>query len=272
MPENTPHSPQRQPWENDWNPDTSRAPGTRRLWLAGALAVATITACVTAIAMTGQTREQRTARPTAGASTDSGPGLLSFASPSASAPAPPKGRTSMASAAPATTGSPTPTHPAGSKPTPAKSPARHGSSPKPTIADRRSVRSLNYPDRYWHVVGDYVKLDRADSPSARRAATFTLVKGLSDARCYSFATADGDYLRHRNFLLRAEQDDGSRLFEQDATFCPRQSSFTGAAMLESVNYPGRFLRHQNFQLRLDPYRNTDLYRADSAFLLVDGLA
>ncbi|MFG2124641.1 AbfB domain-containing protein [Streptomyces sp. NPDC048710] len=271
MPENTPHSPQRRPWENGWNPDTSRTPGTRRLWLAGALAVATVTACVAAMAVTGQTREQRATQPAAGASTDSGPGLLSFASPSASTPAPPKGRTSMASAAPATTESPTPTHPADSRPTPAKSPAHHGSSPKPT-ADRRSVRSVNYPDRYWHVVGDYVKLDRPDSPSVRRAATFELVKGLSDARCYSFATADGDYLRHRNFLLRAEHDDGSRLFEQDATFCPRTSPLAGATMLESVNYPGRFLRHQNFQLKLDPYQNTDLYRADSAFLLVDGLA
>ncbi|MGW2744290.1 AbfB domain-containing protein [Streptomyces sp. NPDC001450] len=273
MPENTPHSPQRQPWENGWNPDTSRAPGTRRLWLAGALAVATITACVTAIAVTDQTREQRATPPAAGASTDSGPGLLSFASPSASTPAPPKGRTSMASATPSTAGSPAPTatHAAGSTPAPAKSPAHHGSSPKPT-ADRRSVRSLNYPDRYWHVVDDYVKLDPVGSPSARRAATFALVKGLSDARCYSFATADGDYLRHRDFLLRAEHDDGSRLFEQDATFCPRTSSFTGATMLESVNYPGRFLRHQNFQLKLDPYQNTDLYRADSAFLLVDGLS
>ncbi|MFJ9866592.1 AbfB domain-containing protein [Streptomyces sp. NPDC101165] len=271
MPENTPHSPQHRPWENDWNPDTSRAPGTRRLWLAGALAMAAITACVTATAVTGQSREQRATRPAAGASTDSGPGLLSFASPSVSTPAPPKGRTSMASASPATTESPAPTHPADSKPSPAKPPADHGSSSKPT-ADRRSVRSLNYPDRYWHVVGDYVKLDPADSPSARRAATFELVKGLSDARCYSFATADGDYLRHRTFLLRAEHDDGSRLFEQDATFCPRTSPHTGATMLESVNYPGRFLRHQNFQLRLDPYQNTDLYRADSAFLLVDELA
>ncbi|SOD87419.1 AbfB domain-containing protein [Streptomyces sp. Ag109_G2-15] len=271
MPESTPHSPRRQPWENGWTPDTSRAPGTRRLWLAGALAVATIAACVTAIAVNDRTHDQQATPPATGAPTDNGPGLLSFASPSTSTTAPPKGNTSMTSPTPSTTASPTPTHTADAKPTPAKSPAHHGSSRKPAT-DRRSIQSLNYPDRYWHVVGDYVKLDPVDSPSARRAATFTLVKGLSDARCYSFATADGDYLRHRNFLLRAEHNDGSRLFRQDATFCPRTSSVTGATMLESVNYPGRFLRHQNFQLKLDPYQNTDLYRADSAFRLVDGLA
>ncbi|MEU1404694.1 AbfB domain-containing protein [Streptomyces sp. NPDC005728] len=271
MPENTPHPPQPQPWESGWTPDTSRAPGTRRLWLAGALAVATVAACVTAIAVTDSAPRQQTTPPVTGAPVDDGPGLLSFVSPSASTPAPPKGKAAMSSVTPSVTASSASTDTAGSTPEPAKSRPPHRSSPKPA-ADRRSVRSLNYPDRYWHIAGDYVKLDPVGSPSARSAATFRLVKGLSDARCYSFATAGGDYLRHRGFLLRAEHDDGSRLFRQDATFCPRTSSFTGATMLESVNYPGRFLRHQNFQVRLDPYQNTDLYRADSAFLLVDGLA
>ncbi|MGN5378292.1 AbfB domain-containing protein [Streptomyces lasalocidi] len=135
-----------------------------------------------------------------------------------------------------------------------------------------SVRSVNYPDRYWHISGDYVRLDPITSTADRRAATFTVVKGLANSGCYSFATADGGYLRHRDFLLRAEHDDGTDLFRQDATFCPRPSSVGGATMLESVNYPGRFLRHQNFRLKLDPYQDTDPYRADSAFRLVDAPA
>ncbi|MGW9030863.1 AbfB domain-containing protein, partial [Streptomyces sp. NPDC055722] len=134
------------------------------------------------------------------------------------------------------------------------------------------MRSVNYPDRYRHVSGDSVKLDPIGSASARWDATFKLVEGLADASCYAFATADGTYLRHRAFLLRAEQSDGSALFEQDATFCPRSSSYSGAVMLESVNFPGRFLRHQDFQLKLDPYQDSGLYRADSAFRLVAGAA
>ncbi|MFJ9897978.1 AbfB domain-containing protein [Streptomyces sp. NPDC091280] len=134
------------------------------------------------------------------------------------------------------------------------------------------MRSVNYPDRYWQVNGDYVKLNPAGSAAARSASTFKLVKGLADSSCYSFATADGDYLRHRNFILRSERNDGSYLFKQDATFCPRASSYSGAVMLESVNYPGRYLRHQNFQLKLDQYQNSSLYRSDSAFRLVDGLS
>ncbi|MEV7689945.1 AbfB domain-containing protein [Streptomyces bungoensis] len=275
MPDDTPHPP-RQPWENGWVPDASRAPGTRRLWLAGALALATIAACATAIAVNGGTPRAKTPPSAAGTATDNGPGLLSFSSPSASTSASPDGRKTVPTA---TATSPAPSSPAARhSPTPrataTKSPAAQGGSSHSRTApavDTRSVRSVNYPDRYWHIAGDDVRLDPVGSSSDRRAATFTLVKGLGDASCYSFATADGGYLRHRDFLLRAERDDGSRLFEQDATFCPRASAFSGAVMLESVNYPGRFLRHQNFRLRLDPYQHTDLYRADSAFRLVDGL-
>lgn len=262
MPDHTPH-----PWETGWTADSSRPSGTRRLWLAGALALAVVTACVTALAVNDGPPHTTTAAQPTGASTDNGPGLLSFASPSASSAAAAGGRTTTASVTPPAT-APYPTH--SPKPTTSKSPAEQGSSTKPAPA-RRSVRSLNYPDRYWHISGDFVRLDPVTTPADRRAASFTVVKGLADSSCYSFATADGGYLRHRNFLLRAEHDDGTPLFRQDATFCPRPSSIGGATLLESVNYPGRFLRHQNFQLKLDPYQNTGLYRADSAFLLVDGL-
>ncbi|MFF7750097.1 AbfB domain-containing protein [Streptomyces sp. NPDC007971] len=269
MPDNTPRPPQRRPWEADWEPDSARASGARRLLLAGALALTAVTACITGLAVNDGTPEPKAARPASTAPADDGPGLLSFASPPARTTGPPRSTGAM---------TPTPVAPqAASAPTatpkhaPAAPPERQASSPGPT-PKAVSVRSLNYPDRYWHIVGDQVNLDPVPSPSDRRAATFRLVEGLFDARCYSFATAGGGYLRHRGFLLRAEHSDGSSLFRQDATFCPRTSSFTGATMLESLNYPGRFLRHQNFRLKLDPAQNSDLYRADSAFLLVDAVA
>ncbi|AGS68815.1 AbfB domain-containing protein [Streptomyces collinus] len=277
MPDDTPRPPHRQPWDHGWHPDASRTPGTRRLWLAGALALATIAAGATAIAVNDGAASGKTASPaTPGAPSDSGPGLLSFASPSAAATAPSGAAPHRSGATPSAAGAPSaarrasghPDRPASGH---AKSPEKKSGSPEPS-SGRRSVRSLNHPDRYWHVSDGLVRLDPAGSAAERRDATFTVVKGLAKAGCYSFATADGGYLRHRNFLLRAEHDDGSRLFEQDATFCPRTSAFAGAVMLESVNYPGRYLRHQDFQLKLDPYQDTDLYRADSAFLLVSGLA
>ncbi|QJS12600.1 alpha-L-arabinofuranosidase [Streptomyces argyrophyllae] len=249
-------------------PVLDNTPRIRRLGPAAALALAAAVACV-AVAVTvlddrpGETRAAAPPTPP-----DNGPGLLSFASPSGSpahTPAPARDRTAPSPSSPA------PEPPARPKRTPAKSPTPTAGSSRPA-EHGTSVRSLNYPDRYWHVSGGLVKLDPVTSAADRRAATFTRVKGLADARCYSFTTADGGYLRHRDFLLRAEPEDGSPLFARDATFCPRPSAVTGAVVLESVNYPGRFLRHRDFQLRLDPYQNTDLYRSDSAFSLVGGLA
>nr|WSY55806.1 AbfB domain-containing protein [Streptomyces sp. NBC_00886] len=280
MPDSTsqPPSPHNAPWENGWTPDSSRTPGTRRLWLAGTLAATTIVSCVAAIALTDKHSDEEShtkqAAPSAPADTD-GPGLLSFASPSKSTPTPDEHTPTSAkapttSAAAAKPGS----LPSTKAPVPSKSTSSHSSSSgsSSSSATWKSVRSVNYPDRYWQVSGDYVKLNPISSASARRAATFKLVKGLAKSSCYSFATADGTYLRHRSFVLRAERNDGSSLFKQDATFCPRTSSYSGAVMLESVNYPGRFLRHQNFQLKLDRYQNGSLYGADSAFRLVDGLS
>ncbi|MCF3133524.1 AbfB domain-containing protein [Streptomyces olivochromogenes] len=293
MPENTPQAPRRQPWENGWAPDTSRAPGTRSIWLAGGLALATVVACVAAIAVSGQSPDEASAAPArTGAPTDDGPGLLSFASPSSgTTAAPADSESGLSSQAPL--GSPSAASArdhGGAASTPSAGPSASskdsgshdgpgdgsgggggGSGDSKNTSARKSVRSVNYPDRYWHISGGYVQLDPVGSAGARRDAAFQLVKGLADAACYSFATGDGGYLRHRDFLLRAERDDGSRLFTQDATFCPRASAHAGAVMLESVNYPGRFLRHQNFRLKLDRYESSDLYRADSAFRLVDGL-
>lgn len=152
--------------------------------------------------------------------------------------------------------------------------ASAGKSPTSTPASaRKSLQSVNYPDHYWHVRNDFVRLDPVDSGSSaatRQDAGFTVVKGLANPSCYSFTTNNGAYLRHRDFSLRADRDDGSDLFEKDATFCPRTSSYSGAVMLESVNYPGRYLRHRDFQVRLDPYDNSKVYRADSAFRVVKG--
>ncbi|MCD9873925.1 AbfB domain-containing protein [Streptomyces guryensis] len=279
MPETTPEPPRNQPWENGWVPDTSRAPGTRRLWLAGALALATIVACAMAIAVMDKDSDRPSRA--SGAPSPSGaetfPGLISFATPSrngVTAPAGKTGESGLSSARTSASPAPGPHDSAAGGTEPSQSPTSHASSPshsKPS-ATYVSMQSVNYPGRYWHVSGDYVKLDPVTSAAARQDATFTVVKGLADSSCYSFATSDGTYLRHRNFLLRSERNDGSSLFKQDATFCPRASAYSGAVMLESVNYPGRFLRHQNFQLKLDPFQNSSLYLADSAFRFVAGLA
>ncbi|WP_171108946.1 MULTISPECIES: AbfB domain-containing protein [Streptomyces] len=273
MPESTTPPPQ-QPWENNWTPDTSRVPGTRRLWLAGALAMATVVVCVTAVIVMETHPDDMSPKSAPPAPTDGAtiPGLISFASPSATGTTPPPGKSGLSSAQPSRTasGQPSPTPTANTPPTSPAPGATSSNNPKPpaSSATWRFVNSVNYPDRYWRVSDGRVTLDTITSSSARQDATLKLVKGLADASCYSFVTADGDYLRHREFVLRAEGHDGSGLFRQDATFCPRSLGYSDAIALESVNYPGRFLRHWDFRLRLDPFQHNGQYYADTAFRLV----
>ncbi|MFI6017206.1 AbfB domain-containing protein [Streptomyces sp. NPDC051287] len=284
MPRTTPQPPPRPSWENGWAPDTSRTPGTRRLWLAGTLALATVIACATAIAAGHGGSDRAAAPPPTGAALDHGPGLLSFASPATTGPAAPgEDETGPRTASAAPSGSATAsaaapgatprTSPSGAEPATSAPPGGGpGGGATPRSPLHRSVRSVNYPDRYWQVSGGYVTLDTPGGTESRADSTFTVVDGLADGSCYSFRTSDGRYLRHRDFVLRADRDDGSSLFRQDATFCARPSAYSGAVVLESVNYPGRFLRHQNFRLKLVSYQDSDLYRADSAFRLTAPLA
>ncbi|MEU9733524.1 AbfB domain-containing protein [Streptomyces sp. NPDC048002] len=264
MPHTPSRPPEERPWESGWAPDGSRVPGTRRLWLAGALALATIAGCVTAIAMTRRPADEPS--PSAAPSTTTAPpGLISYASPSAStgASAGPR-RSPSASRSPSATRTAPATAPSRTPARPSATSAASEPAPEPAsepTADLRTVRSVNYPDRSWEVSDGLVRL--TSSPDA-----FELVEGLAEPSCYTFATADGRYLRHQNFVLRAERDDDSALFAKDATFCPRAGSPSGAVMLESVNYPGRYLRHKNFRLRLDPYQSSELFRADASFRLV----
>lgn len=275
-----------QPWENGWAPDTSRVPGTRRLWMAGTLALSVVAACVTAIIVT----ERQAVEPTPVAKAplpspgSTYPGLLTYASPSATGAAPPSGKSGLSSAQPTTPAAtaPAPVAPApdakGSasapaseapgKPAASPSPSKSSAAPTKPASTSRSVESVNYPGRYWHVSNGLVKLDQVRGSESREDSTFDVVKGLSNSSCYSFKTNDGKYLRHRDFILRADRNDGSSLFKQDATFCGGYSGYTGEAMLQSVNYPNYALRHKNFQLRLDPYGYNTTNRKDFFFRLV----
>ncbi|MFF3560972.1 AbfB domain-containing protein [Streptomyces sp. NPDC002574] len=133
---------------------------------------------------------------------------------------------------------------------------------------RLSLQSVNFPDRFWSAAEDTGRLEPVAASStraARRAATFVLVTGLADARCVSFATPDGRYLRHQDFRIRLDRPDGSALFREDATFCARPGAWRGTVSFASYNHPERLLRHRDFRLRLDPYRHGSAYRADSSF-------
>ncbi|MFE1289070.1 AbfB domain-containing protein [Streptomyces sp. NPDC058751] len=273
------------PWEAVGADVEDGLPGTRRLWLAGGLAAAVTIAVIAVISVSG-THSDASSRGTGNrtASDTANPFLLGAPAPAGSTTAP-AGKSALSSPGTSLSASPDSASRNPASPTPsdrssggtgAPAPAASGtaSTPRPAPA-LKSVQAVNYPDRYWYLSGGQILLAPVSSRSTaatRRAASFKVVPGLAKSSCYSFATSDGSYLRHRDFRLRADRDDGSALFRQDATFCPRPSRRSGAVRLEAVNYPGWFLRHRDFRLGLERHERGRLYGADSSFRLVRGWA
>jgi RNA polymerase sigma factor (sigma-70 family) len=131
-----------------------------------------------------------------------------------------------------------------------------------------SLESVDEPGRYIASAGDVGQLAAAGTGApagARLAATFEAVEGLADRRCLSLRSRDGRYLRHSSWRLRLMADEGTVLFREDATFCPRAGAEPGSVTLESFNYPGRFLRHLGAELWVDPSDRTASFGADSSF-------
>jgi hypothetical protein len=83
-------------------------------------------------------------------------------------------------------------------------------------------------------------LDKSD-------ATWVVHSGLASSSCVSFESKNypGDYLRHQNFQVYRQHNDGSSQFTADATFCPQSGKSGQGTSLASYNYPDRFLRHYN---------------------------
>ncbi len=149
--------------------------------------------------------------------------------------------------------------------------ARRSPTGSPILAVERGRVSLESADRsgqYVTLVEDLGTLvNVGGDAAARQRATFEVVAGLADARCLSLRLPDGRYLRHVSWRLRPASDDGTVLFREDSTFCPRAGSGSGSVVFESFNYPGRFLRHIDEELWIDPSDGTGGFRASSSFRL-----
>ena len=59
------------------------------------------------------------------------------------------------------------------------------------------------------------------------ALPLRIVPGLADAKGYSFVDSEGRYLRHKDFLVRFDANNGTALFKHDATFTPARARRPG---------------------------------------------
>jgi non-reducing end alpha-L-arabinofuranosidase len=85
------------------------------------------------------------------------------------------------------------------------------------------------------------------SETDKQDATWVETAGLANPSCASFESINrpGSYLRHQNFQLHLQADDGSSLFSQDATFCQTPGNSGQGVSFQSVNFPTRYLRTFN---------------------------
>ena len=104
------------------------------------------------------------------------------------------------------------------------------------------VRHRNFLGRVDRIGPGSSDLDHADSTFAVRPAA---------GGCVAFESVNfpGRFLRHRNFVIRLDQADGSALFRLDSTFCP-VSAGPGAFVLRSANYPSRYVSERQSSLLL----------------------
>jgi hypothetical protein len=138
-----------------------------------------------------------------------------------------------------------------------------------------SLESADGPGTFVATAGDLGILTPVRATSAytiRRQATFTVVAGLADPECFSFRSANGQYLRHASWRFRLDPDQGTPLFRGDATFCIRNGATPGTVTLESSNYPGWFVHHRGSELWVDQTDNGTAFQTEASFRLRPALA
>jgi len=99
--------------------------------------------------------------------------------------------------------------------------------------------------------GDDVGIESVTSSSStalKEDATWIVEPGLANSSCVSFESANGsgDYIRHYDFELYLEPNDGSTQFALDATFCPRAGNSGSDYSFMSYNYSYDYIRHYDY--------------------------
>ncbi|MGW0839104.1 family 43 glycosylhydrolase [Streptomyces sp. NPDC002787] len=128
------------------------------------------------------------------------------------------------------------------------------------------LSSYNFPDKFLRHWEYRAKLEANVTNLAD--SQFRIVTGLAGSGTVSLESANfpGYYLRHKNNEMWVEKDDGTALFDADASFHERAGLADSAAGVsyESFNFPGRYIRHFNNLFYTQPV-STTLDRQDATF-------
>ncbi|KAF4631117.1 hypothetical protein G7Y89_g7017 [Cudoniella acicularis] len=122
-----------------------------------------------------------------------------------------------------------------------------------TIGNSISFRatSAGYTTQYITHNGSAINIQAVSSssnPILKQQASWTIRTGLGNDACLSFESQDtaGSYIRRSNMdHIELNANDGTKEFNEDATFCP-EDGFNGQGYsIRSWNHPTRYIRHYN---------------------------
>ncbi|MCP2324046.1 hypothetical protein HDA40_002553 [Hamadaea flava] len=126
--------------------------------------------------------------------------------------------------------------------------------------------------RHYNGLGYTEVVTSAGDATLKADATFVVRHGLADSSCYSFESRNfpGQYLRHAQFRVRKDANDGTATFAQDATFCAQPGRLAGSDVtLTSYNIATRAIRHYASEVWIaaeggpnSPYDAAGSYAAD----------
>ncbi|OBT61267.1 hypothetical protein VE03_09383 [Pseudogymnoascus sp. 23342-1-I1] len=102
--------------------------------------------------------------------------------------------------------------------------------------------------RYLAHTGSTINTQVVSSSSTtalKQQASWTVRTGLGNSACFSFESKDtaGSYIRHYDFALVLNANDGTKQFYEDATFCPQTGLNGQGNSIRSWGYPTRYFRH-----------------------------
>lgn len=124
------------------------------------------------------------------------------------------------------------------------------SGPAVKVGSKVSIKATTsgYTTSYLAHNGTAVNLQVVSSHSStalKQQASWTVVTGLGNSACVSFESVDtpGSYIRHDAFVLLLNANDGSKQFNEDATFCPQAGLSGKGNSLRAWGYPTRYIRH-----------------------------
>ena len=116
------------------------------------------------------------------------------------------------------------------------------------ITSRRRTPVSSSTLRCFEIAGWLTEKGSASSATDKANATWIVRAGLANTSCLSFESVDkpGQFLRHYNYQLNLNFDDGGSAFAQDATFCRTPGNSGVGNSFQSVNFPTKYLRHYNY--------------------------